>query len=87
MGSAGLGGEELLALEGMSIDVPAVKYYVDSNGEMKRMLMPMSMTIDMEPLGKITMKVDIDIEIIAVGAKVTVTLPNDLGTYVLIESE
>jgi len=85
MGNTGINDPEMMDLMAdMSIDISAVKFYANAAGDLVRMVMPMSMTLDMGALGALTLTIGVDMEITAVGDAVTVNLPDDLDEYELL---
>jgi len=83
--SAGLDTSDILDLEGFSMHIPYMKYYADADGALKRMTMSMSISMDMGILGELAITVDADVEVVAVGDAVEVTLPDDLDEYVMLD--
>ena len=84
--SVGLDSSELMGFDGMKIDIPTLIYYADADGALKRMIMSMSMAMDLGVLGAMSISVDLDMVINAVGDAVTVKLPDDLDKYELTEA-
>jgi hypothetical protein len=90
MGGAGMGDFDLSELGEMSIEVPAMRYYVDSAGLLRKVTMAMKMVLRLDLEGTIlpvTINMGMEIEITATGAAVRVTLPDDLDEYVLFNPE
>jgi len=88
--SAGLMGDSLggFDLEDMSINVPSIKYYADSDGALKKMVMKMEMKIPLDMEGiSLTIPVAVDLTMIinAIGDDVKVNLPDDLDEYIEID--
>jgi len=82
----GTGMDDMLDMGGMDVSIPGMRYYVDAAGNLAKIAMTMTMAI--RELGfTIPVEVDIEIEFLAFGDDVVVTLPDNLDEFVLIEAE
>ena len=79
MGDAAI---DLGELEGMAITIPEMRYYADDDGALVKMAIVMGMTVE-----GVTMTMSMEIEITATGDDVTVTLPDDLDDFVLVDPD
>ena len=90
LGDMGLGGMDLggMGLGDMDLTVktPALSFYTDSSGALKKVVIDMDMTMAIDIGGgvklPINMKISMEMEITAVGDAVQIELPDDLDTYI-----
>jgi hypothetical protein len=90
MGSAGMGDFDLADLGEVAIEVPSIRYYVSSAGLLRKISMVMSITMRLDIEGvalPVTIGMATEMEITATGDAVRVTLPDNLGEYVLYDPE
>jgi len=85
MDSMGMGFDEL-DLDGMDFYIPSFQYFVTADGALRRMVMPMTMTMDMGVLGSMTISMNMDITINAVGDDVVVNLPDNLDEFEIVDA-
>ena len=73
-------------LAGMEISIPSTRYYVDADGNLAKLAMTMVMTISEAGL-TIPVTIEFEMEFLAFGDDVVVTLPDNLDEFVLVEAE
>lgn len=83
MGAVGLGDMGLGDMD-MSLSISEMKFYTDADGSLKKVAMAMDISMALDIGGvtmPISMKMNIEVEITAVGDDVKVELPDDLDDY------
>ena len=83
-----LGSSELdaMGMSDISVNALDVKVYIDSAGVMSKTVVTMDMVINMDVMGtalSVPCTAVVGIEIVATGDDVTISLPDDLDTYIL----
>jgi len=79
-----------VGISDMSLSIPEMQFYVDSSGALTKIIMPMEVKLTVDTGGvavTVPVSANMEMNITAVGDAVTVTLPNDLGDYVLVDTE